>query len=150
MRILTLIVLLALATFPAHAAPANKDAPAIGAVLREQAAAWNRGDLPGFMLAYANVPDLTYTASGVLVTGYDALERRYKERYGNSRETMGKLYFDNIAVSSLGPGYALTIGRWYLDRDGQPRIDGIFSLIWHRTEDGWKIIHDHSSLRPEK
>lgn len=150
-RMRILIALLLLTTVAVHGAPADDDKQqkAIAAVLREQAEAWNRGDLDGFMLAYLNTPEMTYTASGVIINGYAALQKRYSERYGSSPQTMGRLRFGDLSTTMLGPDYAVSVGRWYLSRTGQADIDGVFSLVWKRTEDGWKILHDHSSLRTD-
>ncbi len=78
--------------------------------------------------------------------GYDALESRYRKKYGTSKDTMGKLSFSDLEIQSLGASNALCIGHWLVERAGKPSLQGIFSLVL--TEDGgaWKIIHDHTSL----
>ncbi len=129
--------------------PQGRTARDLTAVLKAQADAWNRGDLKAFMTAYVRSADMTYTAAGKVVYGYDALEKRYKKRYGGTPQTMGRLRFDDIAVSELGAEHALMMGRWFLHRDGRDDIDGVFSLVWRKTPAGWKILHDHSSLRAE-
>jgi ketosteroid isomerase-like protein len=40
-------------------------------------------------------------------------------------------------------------GSWELEVAGQEkRPGGVFTLIWRRFGDGWKIVHDHTSSRP--
>jgi len=44
----------------------------------------------------------------------------------------------------LGPEAALVLGRWHLKRE-KDDLGGVFTLVWQRFPDGWKIIHDHTS-----
>jgi beta-aspartyl-peptidase (threonine type) len=39
------------------------------------------------------------------------------------------------------------LGHWHLKRE-QGDIGGVFSLVWQKFPDGWKIIHDHTSQTP--
>lgn len=139
---------------------------AIPRIMAVQADAWNRGDLSGFMDGYLRSADLTYTAGGVVVEGWKTLFDRYQSRYGSDRSTMGRLRFENLQITTLGADYALCIGQWFLQPpdpsvppvaaptppSGEPPararlMDGVFSLVWQRTPEGWKILHDHSSAR---
>jgi beta-aspartyl-peptidase (threonine type) len=38
----------------------------------------------------------------------------------------------------------LVLGHWHLAR-AQGDIGGVFSLVWQRFPEGWRIIHDHTS-----
>lgn len=142
MRFLLLFLLLAL---PAGADPA---AEGVQATLAAQTAAWNRGDLAAFMQGYLNSPNMTYTAGGQIIRGYADLEERYRKRYGSNMAEMGQLQFADLEVQALDPGHALVVGRWILERAGKPTLDGVFSLVMQKADDGaWRILHDHSSLR---
>jgi ketosteroid isomerase-like protein len=118
----------------------------IEAVLDRQCAAWNRGDLDEFMSGYQRSQDTSYTSGGTEVWGYDSLRDRYQKKYGASRESMGKLRFSNLRVLKLGSKNALVIGHWHLELQNPPALDGIFSLVFVKTGDGWKIMHDHTSV----
>jgi len=123
---------------------------AIPTVMRLQERSWNRGDVATFMTGYLNSPDITYTSAGVVVRGYDTLMKRYTTKYGGNRRDMGTLRFENLRITPLGKDYALCVGQWFLDLGGKKGpVDGVFSLLWQRTVDGWKIIHDHTSLRAQ-
>jgi len=39
------------------------------------------------------------------------------------------------------------LGHWHLKRDSGD-VGGVFSLVWQRFPEGWKIVHDHTSLTP--
>jgi ketosteroid isomerase-like protein len=60
---------------------------------------------------------------------------------------MGKLAFTNLAIRVLDSNYAIATGNFHLDRttNAGGNADGIFSLIFKREPQGWKIILDHTS-----
>ena len=117
--------------------------------MADQAAAWNRGDVDAFMHWYLDSPQTTYTSSGQIVQGYAALRDRYVKKYGDSKESMGQLRFGDLTVTTLGREHALVLGRWYLQRAGQADLEGVFTLVWTLTPQGWRIISDHTSLRKD-
>lgn len=118
----------------------------IRTLLQNQADAWNAGDLDKFMTAYLNSPDISFISSDGEMRGYEALNQRYRKKYGNSKETMGRLSFTDLRVTKLGDSNALCIGHWFVERDHQPKLNGMFSLVLTRSDNAWKIIHDHTSL----
>lgn len=127
------------------AAFSEADAEAIRAVLADQQAAWNAGDIPGFMeRGYVPTEALTFTSGGTLRRGYAATLKRYQERYAD-RAAMGRLSFTDLEVSGTGAKSALVIGRWALERDAEP-VGGIFSLVVVKRPEGWRILHDHTSV----
>jgi beta-aspartyl-peptidase (threonine type) len=67
---------------------------------------------------------------------------RYKKTYPD-RAAMGQLDFSDLEFRFLGPDAALVLGRWHLKRENE--VGGVFSLVWQRFPDGWKIVHDHTS-----
>jgi ketosteroid isomerase-like protein len=74
---------------------------------------------------------------------------RYKKSYPD-RATMGQLDFSGLEFRFLGPDAALVLGNWHLHRE-KGDVGGVFSLVWQRFSEGWKIIHDHtSSVEPKK
>ncbi|MEW6209073.1 MAG: nuclear transport factor 2 family protein [Acidobacteriota bacterium] len=56
---------------------------------------------------------------------------------------MGSLTFSDLQIEMLGPGGAFVRGRWHL-RMSAGEAGGLFTLIFRRFSDGWKIIHDHT------
>lgn len=126
---------------------ANKALPL---VLEQQAGCWNNGDLDGFMQSYLDSPKISYTSSGETVHGFEALKKRYVDKYGSKRDTMGELSFSDLSITELGVNDALCVGSWHLERARQPTLDGVFTLIFTNTSQGWKIIHDHTSAKVDK
>ena len=124
------------------------DREAIGAVLREQQAAWNRGDVDAFLTGYWRSPELTFSGSSGVARGWDGVMARYKKSYPD-RAAMGQLDFSELEFRFLGPDAALVLGRYHLKRE-KDEPNGVFSLVFQRFPEGWKIIHDHTSAVVEK
>ncbi len=119
------------------------DREAIGAVLSAQQTAWNSADVDAFLAGYWRSPELTFSGSSGLVRGWDGVLARYKKNYPD-RAAMGRLDFSALEFRFLGPDAALVLGRWHLKRE-KDDVGGVFTLVWQRFPDGWKIIHDHTS-----
>jgi ketosteroid isomerase-like protein len=149
-RVLLACALLLAFSLPCLAAPPD-DPATIRKAMTDQVLAWNRGDITGFMQAYENSPDTTFIGSQI-GKGYERILHRYQEAYANS-DQMGKLTFAEIEVRMLpskcgAPEYAVVTGQYHLERTERgsaTKDNGIFSLLWHRTPTGWKIILDHTA-----
>ena len=119
------------------------DREAIVAVLREQQAAWNRGDVDAFLQGYWRSPELTFSGSSGVARGWDGVRARYKKSYPD-QAAMGQLDFSELESRFLGPDVALVLGRYHLKRE-KDEPSGVFSLVLQHFPEGWKIIHDHTS-----
>jgi beta-aspartyl-peptidase (threonine type) len=118
---------------------------AIRAALKTQVAAWNRGDLKGYMAGYWHSPELTFFAGNQESAGWEAAYQRYHAAYLGKDKAMGKLTFDGLRVEVLGPDAAFVRGKWQLTmKDGSKR-SGLFTVVLKKFSEGWRIIHDHSS-----
>jgi beta-aspartyl-peptidase (threonine type) len=114
----------------------------IRAVMDAQIEAWNRGDIESYLDGYINSPALLFASRGTFSRGWDPLLERYKVAYPQGN--MGRLRFDGVEVHMIGDDTAWVIGSWWLDLDDSSP-HGAFTLIFKKTDDGWRIIHDHSS-----
>lgn len=113
------------------------------AALAASAEGWNRGDLEAHLAPYADSATFM-TASGPArgkARTRELLQRAYWAD-GRPAQTLG---FSELEVRALGPGHALVLGRFRLSGGDRPEATGRFSLVWARTPDGWRIVHDHSS-----
>jgi ketosteroid isomerase-like protein len=124
----------------AVAASTNED---IDAVLIEQAAAWNRGDIDGFMSHYWKSDELRFASGGNVTRGWQPTLDRYRKSYPD-RAAMGKLEFSDLEVTELGPDAAIIFGRWHLVR-ASDAPHGLFTLTFRRIDGEWVIIQDHTS-----
>lgn len=116
---------------------------AVRAVMDAQAAAWNRGDIEGYMDGYMRSDDITFMSGDTLTRGWTVVLARYKKNY-DSREKMGQLAFSDLEIKPINKNSALVLGRWQLTRAGDTP-GGRFTLIFRRTKEGWRIVHDHTS-----
>jgi beta-aspartyl-peptidase (threonine type) len=121
----------------------DADRAAIQEILKEQQAAWNRGDVDAFVVGYWQSPELTFSGSSGVSRGWDGVLARYKKNYPD-RAAMGLLDFSELEFRFLGPDAALVLGKWHLKRE-KGDVGGVFTLVWQRFPEGWKIIHDHTS-----
>jgi ketosteroid isomerase-like protein len=120
-------------------------------VISKQVAAWNRADIPDFMKAYENSSETTFIGL-TLRKGYTTILDRYQKSYTN-REQMGMLTFNDLDIRLLPSAcgkteFAVVTGKFHLERTAKgeaKKDDGIFSLVWRKGADGWKILLDHTS-----
>jgi beta-aspartyl-peptidase (threonine type) len=115
----------------------------IRAVLDLQKAAWNRGDIDGFMAIYWRSDALTFQSGGSRTHGWSDVLTRYKKNY--PPEKMGRLDFTDLFIRVLSRDAAYVLGRFKLDFGGTLK-EGVFTLIFRRMKDGWRIVHDHTSM----
>jgi beta-aspartyl-peptidase (threonine type) len=127
---------------------AVRDRREIQEVLTAQAAAWNRGDLDAFLAGYWRSEQTVFAGGDKVHRGFEAMARRYRDAYP-TKEKMGRLSFSNLTFEQLEADRAVVTGSWELEIAGsEKRPGGVFTLIWRRFADGWKIVHDHTSSRP--
>lgn len=131
---------------PAPPRPANA-AGEIRALLVASAAAWNRGDLDGFLHPYLDSDSTTFIGSNGEVRGLASVRNRYRNVYWKDGAPATTLDFENIEITPLGSGHALAVGYYVLrNRSSSDIADrGIFSLVFELTRHGWRIINDHTS-----
>src|SRR5260370_24468498 len=101
-----LCVLLALALL--GASPEQE----IRKVLDDQVAAWNRGDIPGFMDGYDKSESTTFVNTTV-TKGHAQVWAGYLKRYPTP-EKMGTLRFSDLEIHLLRSDYASVLGRFHL------------------------------------
>jgi beta-aspartyl-peptidase (threonine type) len=139
-------IFLVLSLFSLCEAAGTEPAASVRAVLDQQVSAWNAGDLDRFLETYWKSGELTFFSGGTITRGWQATRERYRKRYLSSGDEMGHLTFSDISVQMLGDSGALAKGRWLLQRSGKPDLSGLFSLTIRRFPEGWRIIHDHTSI----
>lgn len=121
----------------------NRSIAAIRAVLDAQRDAWNRGNIEGYMDGYARSKDTVLVSGDNVTRGWQTVLDRYKKNY-NTPEKIGTLTFSDIEITLVGNDAAVVLGRWHLKRPtDEPH--GRFTLIFRKTKQGWKIVHDHTS-----
>jgi len=141
---IVLAILMVIADGPAPGQDAPDAAADVRKVLDDQVAAWNKGNLSGFMAGYWKSPELTFFAGKDMTRGWDALFDRYRKKYQGEGKHMGRLAFSDLRIDVLSPSQALVRGRWRVVLPKET-ASGLFTLIMKKTRDGWRITHDHTS-----
>lgn len=119
----------------------------VRAALDSSARAWNAGDLEGFMAVYRQDSTTTYVGGPGLVTGYEGILERYAPLFEPGAER-DSLRFEDFTVREIADGIAVGTARWVLHREGRTVDAGPFTLVLQRFDEGWRIVHDHSSSDP--
>lgn len=137
-------IVLAAATQRSFAQTAEQtESGAIASLLNEQVADWNRGDIPAFMRGYWKSNDTEFVNDAGILRGWDDVLKRYERSYPN-RAAMGHLTFSGIEIHVLCPDSAYVIGKYRLDRE-KDHPQGVFTLIFRKFADGWRIANDHTT-----
>jgi beta-aspartyl-peptidase (threonine type) len=111
-------------------------------ILAHQKISWNKGDLESFMSHYWKSDNFTFQSGGNKLEGWESLRRRYQNNYAG--EKMGKLNFTDLDIKVLSKDIVLVLGRWEVQSKDSVK-GGLFTLVFQRKPQGWRIIHDHTS-----
>jgi uncharacterized protein (TIGR02246 family) len=136
MRYLLLSILLTACTGSFQPA----DEAAIRTVMTDQEAAWDRGDIPGFMEGYSDT--VCFIGGRGRTCGRQAVSANYQRKYPD-KAAMGDLTFGIQEVMPLGSSHAWLTGTWQLVRTADT-LGGGFTLLWVKEGEAWKIARDHS------
>ena len=140
---LALSLLLCGASVVANTTRKKDPSAAVRAVLEAQVAAWNRGDIPGFMDGYWRSEETVFISGDSVTHGWQATLDRYLKGYDTPAK-MGVLTFSDLDIKLLDKKNAVVIGRWALQRD-KDNPHGRFTLIFRKFAEGWRVVHDHTS-----
>lgn len=120
----------------------SKDEKEIRAALELTAEGWNKGDLDQYLSVY------TSYATEMLPTGptggVEAIEKTMKEGFWKAGKPLQQLRYENVVVRFLGKEGALVTGQYVLSGAERPDRTGWFTTVWLKTNEGWRMIHDHS------
>jgi len=127
------------------ASAAESPEASVRAVLAAQVAAWNRGDLEGYMAGYWKSPDLVFFSNKTETRGWQQTLDRYRAAYKAEGRQMGTLDFPKLDFKVLGSEAVLARGQWRLKMPDGKESTGMTSVTFQKLREGWRIVHDHSS-----
>jgi len=116
------------------------DEQAIRGLMAAQEAAWDRGDIPGFMEAYSDT--ICFHSPQGNTCGKQLVTENYLRSYPTP-EHMGDLYLGIHEVVPAGADHAWLSGTWALNRHADT-LQGAFALLWAKQHEGWRIVRDHT------
>lgn len=113
-------------------------------ILENQIKGWNNGHIDSFMVGYWNNESLKFITKNGIKFGYTTVSDSYKKSYPN-QAAMGQLNFENLAFTPLLDNNSIinVTGRWSVYKNNQTE-SGLFSLIFKKIDNEWKIIIDHT------
>jgi beta-aspartyl-peptidase (threonine type) len=97
------------------------------------------------MSGYWKNENLTFISAGTLHQGWEGTRKRYIRRYQSEGREMGTVQFDQVQIRDLGNAAAAVLGRYRLEFSDGGTAEGRFTLLLEKKEEGWKIVHDHTS-----
>ena len=142
LRCLTICLLVG-AIFGSASVRAAEPKSEIESVIHAQQDAWNRGDIDGFMNGYWKSDETVFVSGDEVTRGWQKVLDRYKRKYSD-RAKMGSLAFSILEIKPITDDLALVLGSWKLKRESD-EPHGLFTLMFQKFPEGWKIIRDHTS-----
>lgn len=115
-------------------------------VLNSQERAWNHADIDAYLAGYKNATDLLFVADGRVTRGFEQLNSDYRRNYP-TKDSMGVLTFSELEPHVLTETFGVVLGKYHIDRNKKAggSADGMFSLVFEKTADGWKIVVAHTT-----
>jgi ketosteroid isomerase-like protein len=120
----------------------SNNANEIIALMNQSAQDWNVGNLDAFMAVYDTASTFMLSKGPV---GIQGMRENYQKGFFNGDKPKQNLRYEDMVVRPLGNDHALLTGKFVLSGNGLPERKGIYTLIFIRRGNVWKILHDHSS-----
>jgi uncharacterized protein (TIGR02246 family) len=118
---------------------------AIDQVLKERVRDWNNGDLDGFLASAAEDDEFSFYAGKTQSKGKESVLELARKHYPKDRKDLGDLSLSDVSIELLGPESVSVHGSWHLKAENQSAQDGLFTLIFKKKRDTWRIILCHLS-----
>ena len=116
---------------------------AIRAVFDASCAAWNRGDLDGYLASYWDSSQTLWISGGMLKRGRAAIVDAYKSRF-STPSGMGHLTLADLEIDVMSQTEATAFGYWRLVAENGT-ANGVFTVQLKKIEGTWVFVSDHSS-----
>lgn len=115
----------------------------IRAIFESSCAAWNRGDIDGYLAAYWHSDKVRWISEGIVNYGFEAIAVAVKARF-DSPDNIGRLEVANLEIQLLSESDALVFGAW-AHTTHAARHHGVFTVHVKKIDGEWLIASDHSS-----
>jgi limonene-1,2-epoxide hydrolase len=104
---------------------------------------WNGGGMDAYLAAYQNDESISLVFGDKAVRGMQGMSDLFKGSW-TTEEEMGDFHTNNVVVRLSSPDIAIASGGF---EHVFPNLTvvGSFTHVWRRIDDGWLIIHEHTS-----
>ena len=116
----------------------------IQSVMIQQVQHWNNGDIERYMFGYYRSDSLRFASGGTITYGWQSTLERYLRGYPDESQ-MGQLTFSQIDIQVISADAAVVFGKWQLKRKEKDNSWGLFTLLFRKFPEGWRIVSDHTS-----
>lgn len=140
---IAILIMLIFSTITSVATAANDNTTLIKASLQQFVTDWNNGNMNAAMNIYKEGED-TLLISDKMIKGSKNINQFWHDSYP-TQASMGKMAFSDIEIKLLSAHYALAIGNWALQVPSEKNTGGIFSVLFEKTNHGWKSTVDHTT-----
>ncbi|MCX2741273.1 YybH family protein [Pontibacter anaerobius] len=103
---------------------------------------WNKGDLDKFVTVYDSAATFMLPKGPI---GVSEMKGYYQEAFTETGTPTSTLSFDSLEMRPLGNSHALVTGRYILTNQDSTAQSGRYTLVFEHSNEGWKILHDHSN-----
>jgi uncharacterized protein (TIGR02246 family) len=130
---------------------ADADADAIRAVIERQRDAWNRHDMDAYVAEMT--PDVDWVnIVGMHWEGRETVRKAHAALHGGIFAHSRSLPPESLELREIAPGVVVAVKISRIEGagptpDGAPYPDGgnILTLVFVKTETGWRIAHAHNT-----
>ena len=112
------------------------------AAMEQSARDWNGGRLDRYMTLYDSAATFMFSTGPV---GLEGIRDNYQKVFFDGTQPKQQLKYEDLVIRPLGEDYALLTGKFVLSGNGLKERRGIYTLVFVRRVNGWKVLHDHSS-----
>ena len=105
----------------------------------------NRGDPQAVAALYLKHAETSSLGDGHIYRGWQVVADLVRDVY--SQVGTIQMTVDSVSVLPLGPSAALAVMRfrWVLGPANPGATTGAMTLLYMRTPEGWRVVHDHTS-----
>ena len=110
--------------------------------------AQNRADATALSDAMSRRADVSSIQYGTITRGWEAIRSSTDQITG--KEGTFRVDVGTMDVVSVGPSYVLVVAPMTITANTQPQprqLPGAMTLVLEKSQDGWKILNEHYSLR---
>lgn len=121
----------------------------VAPLLAEMEASANMHNTDRHLAAYWRNAALIFIFNGEIIRGWDALRERQRQWWGDAKATRSYQYIGEpiceLFAEDLGLTTSLIAARAHLPDGKTQERKLVFTALWGRRSEGWRIIYAHES-----
>ena len=147
MKTILLVVSLLFLSLPAPVTQDVADRKGIEATIRARfdagRAAWNRGDIEGYLAGYWDSERTRWASGATVILGKKAIAAAFRSRFPSPQQ-MGTIEMTDLEIEVLTSTDALVFGH-LVHTVGDVGRKGVFTVHLRKIGGDWFVVSDHFS-----